>query len=238
MVYVSGMFRGISPDLLSQTMLFRGLPKDIMPEMADRATQHALKTSSFFFQQGEPAKRIFVLLEGKVRVTQSSVDGNQVFIRLISKGELFGVIAGFGEDLYPATAQSEGKALAASWTGKDLSELMVRHPIIAINTIKILSQRIQEMQNRVRELSTERVERRIARALLRLVAQAGQKQADGILIDLKLSRQDLAEMTGTTLFTVSRILNQWEEAAVVKISRQKIKITHPHGLVKIAEDLP
>ena len=232
------MAKGCSPELLGQTALFRGLPREALEDVSKCANTHVLRSASHFFRQEEPAEQVYVLVTGKVRITQLSADGNQVFVRLIKPGEIFGVISGFGEGQYPATAQSEGAALAVSWSGKCLLELMRRYPTIAINTIKVLSQRVQEMQDRFREIATERVERRIAHVLIRLTAQAGQKQADGVLIDLKLSRQDLAEMAGTTLFTVSRTLNQWEKDSLVQISRQKVKILRPHALVQIADDLP
>ncbi|MGE5140292.1 MAG: Crp/Fnr family transcriptional regulator, partial [Rudaea sp.] len=89
-----------------------------------------------------------------------------------------------------------------------------------------------------RELSTERVERRVANALLRLAQQTGVKTPEGVLIDLALTRQDIADMTGTTLYTVSRILSHWEQRGLVETGRERIVIRSPHGLVAIAQDLP
>jgi len=87
-------------------------------------------------------------------------------------------------------------------------------------------------------MSTERVERRIARALLRLVSQLGRKVETGVLIDLALSREDVANMTGTTVYTVSRILSRWEEEGIIEGGREKVLIKRPPSLVMIAEDLP
>jgi CRP-like cAMP-binding protein len=94
------------------------------------------------------------------------------------------------------------------------------------------------LQNQHRELATERVERRIARALLRLVPQMGREVADGVVIDLRLSRQDLADLTGTTLYTVSRTLSQWEKQGLVQSGRERVLIRLPHALAALAEDLP
>ncbi|MER3457798.1 MAG: hypothetical protein C4309_03385 [Chloroflexota bacterium] len=115
--------------------------------------------------------------------------------------------------------------------------LMERTPRLAFNALRLLAGRVQELQDRVRELATERVERRVARTLLRLARQAGRKVENGVLIDLPLSRQDLAEMTGTTLFTVSRVLSRWEQQGLVEAGRERVLIRFPHGLVRIAEDL-
>jgi CRP-like cAMP-binding protein len=94
---------------------------------------------------------------------------------------------------------------------------------------------IQEMQARYRELATERVEQRIARSLLRLTAHAGRRSAGGV--ELAYSRQDLAEMSGTTLYTVSRVLAEWERQRIVRAGRGTVTITNPHEIVRIAEDL-
>jgi CRP-like cAMP-binding protein len=101
-----------------------------------------------------------------------------------------------------------------------------------------MAQRLQEFQGQIRTLSTERVERRLARVLLRLVCQVGRKIEDGVLIDLSVTRQDLAEMSGTTLYTVSRILSQWERQGLVDSGRERVVIRNPHGLVMVAEDVP
>ena len=104
--------------------------------------------------------------------------------------------------------------------------------------MRIMAGQIREFQNRVRELSTQRVERRIARTILRLARQSGRKTEQGVLVDLPLSRQDIAEMTGKTLYTVSRVLSDWEKRGLVQSERQQVIITHPHGLVSLAEDIP
>jgi CRP-like cAMP-binding protein len=116
---------------------------------------------------------------------------------------------------------------------------MERMARLAINALHSVTQRTHELQDRYRELATERVERRVARALLRLVRQTGRRQPEGgVLIDMPLSRQDVAEMTGTTLYTVSRILSHWEQLGLVAGAREQVVILSSHGLVAIAEDLP
>jgi CRP-like cAMP-binding protein len=99
----------------------------------------------------------------------------------------------------------------------------------------LMTDYIQEMQSRYRELATERVQQRIARALLRLTAQSGQRTDQGI--ELSFSRQDLAEISGATLYTVSRVMAEWERQGLVKLGREQIEIINPHELVRIAEGL-
>jgi CRP/FNR family transcriptional regulator, nitrogen oxide reductase regulator len=97
--------------------------------------------------------------------------------------------------------------------------------------------RLQELQNRYRELATERVEQRVARAILRLVRQSGKEVEDGVQIEFPLSRQDIAEMTGTTLHTVSRLLSSWEQIGLLDGGRMRIVLRKPRALLAIAEDL-
>ena len=124
-----------------------------------------------------------------------------------------------------------------AWDETEMHRLMEQIPQISINALGILASRVREFQDRLRELATERVERRIAHTLLRLARQTGRKVPEGVLIDMHLTRQDLAEMTGTTLYTVSRTLSQWEAQGLVQSSRERVVIRFPHGLVSIAEDL-
>lgn len=137
---------------------------------------------------------------------------------------------------YPVTAVAERDSQLLSWDGKVLDRLFLEIPEVARNAIAILSARVREMQERFCELASERTERRLARALLRLAGQVGKSEAEGIVLDLSLSRQDLAEMIGTTLFSVSRILADWQSRDLVKSGRQKVILTAPRALVRIAEE--
>jgi CRP-like cAMP-binding protein len=95
--------------------------------------------------------------------------------------------------------------------------------------------RLNDTHSRVVEMATEQVEQRVAHALLRLVKQTGKTTDEGILIDFPISRQDIAEMTGTTLHTVSRLLTSWEDQGLVKSGRQKVTIVEPHRLFLLAQ---
>jgi CRP-like cAMP-binding protein len=114
---------------------------------------------------------------------------------------------------------------------------MDRYPRLVSNALTIVGLRLQELQNRYRELATERVEQRVARAILRLVRQSGKQVEDGVQIEFPLSRQDIAEMTGTTLHTVSRLLSSWEQSGVLDGGRMRIVLRKPLALLAIAEDL-
>ena len=161
-----------------------------------------------------------------------------MLLRVIGPGETFGAVAALGDAAHPATAQADGHCAALGWESDSISALMERFPRLALNALRFLAGRLREFQDRYRELATERVERRIAHAILRLVRQIGRETPGGILIDLPLSRQEIAEMTGTTLFSVSRTLSAWEGRGLVEGGRERVLVRKPEELEAIAEDLP
>lgn len=223
--------------LLAQSPLFQGLSPTELQAALRSARRRQVRREAFFFQQGDPASALYVLTAGRVRLTQVTPEGDQVILHLVHPGEMFGGIAVLGDATYPVSAQALEDCQALAWDGEGMVRLMERTPRLALNALRLLAGRVQELQDRVRELATERVERRVARTLLRLTRQAGRKVEGGVLIDLPLSRQDLAEMTGTTLFTVSRVLSRWEQQGLVEAGRERVLIRFPHGLVRIAEDV-
>ena len=150
---------------------------------------------------------------------------------------MFGALGAVrSEAVYPATAQALEASTALALESSFLHEMIETRPYLSFDLMQLMTGYIQEMQSRYRELATEKVERRIARALLRLTAQMGIKTLEGD-IELTFSRQDLAEISGTTLFTVSRILSEWERQGLVETGRERVVIRNPHGIVRIAEEL-
>ncbi len=223
---------------LAQIHLFKGLEQSDLVKIAELCHERSISRDGFFFHQGEPATQIHVLHTGQVRVLQTTPDGNQVLLRFINPMDMFGGVAAFGQAEYPASAQAAQDSTAWVWDATRIRALMREIPQLALNALDHTAATIQQLQDRVRELQTERVGRRVARALLRLARQSGKRTEQGILIDHPLSRQDLAEMTGTNLYSVSRILSRWEKQGWVEAGRERVVLRIPHRLVILAEDLP
>ena len=135
----------------------------------------------------------------------------------------------------PATATAVDDSVVLVWPSVAWPRLVAKFPALATNTLQTVGSRLQDSQARILEMSSEQVEQRVAHALLRLAKQAGRKVEHGVEIDFPISRQDVAEMTGTTLHTVSRILSAWEQQGLVEGGRQRIVLRDPHRLFGIAE---
>jgi CRP-like cAMP-binding protein len=228
---------GRDVSMLTAVRLFRGLDARQLAEVIGES-RHVVKVpKEHFFRQGDPAASVFVLRKGRVKVSQVTPEGHQIVVRYAGPGEMFGCVSLYGGLEYPATGEAVIRSEAYSWSRSVMDRFLRRYPTVAVDALALLGEELVTIRSRYQELATQRVEQRVARALLRLVRQAGRKIDSGVLIDFPVSRQDIAEITGTTLHTVSRILSGWEHQGIVSSGRQRVVIRRPHGLVSIAEDL-
>lgn len=223
----------------TKVALFHNLDPTALDEIQASARVVNMPKDNFLFLQDDPAERMYLLLSGRVKIGQLSVDGQQVILRVANAGQVVGIVAMTGSHFttYPVFAQVVEDVQALVWQAGELTSLQLKYPQLAINSARHMASQIREFQELLRQLATERVEQRIARLLLRLARQLGQKTGAGVWINFPLSRQDLAEMSGTTLYTVSRTLSKWERDGLVKVGRERVVITQPHQLVILAEDI-
>jgi CRP-like cAMP-binding protein len=215
---------------------FRNLEREDLDRVLSNARSSRFPKNSAVFEQEQEAHSFFFLLSGHIRVVRTSPDGHQLVARYINEGELFGIAVAMGRTTFPATAVAAVDCVVLYWPNSEWSEFQSRFPSFGASAYETIGTRLQETQARVMEMSTAQVEQRIANALLKLVKQAGRKTEDGIEIDFPITRQDIAEMTGTTLHTVSRLLSAWEDEGVVRGGRQKVTVRNPHKLLLIAEN--
>lgn len=225
----------LNRSLIAGLPAFAGLDGPDLDAILSRAHASRVPRDSEVFSQGGEAASFFLLLSGHVRVVRTSPEGHQVIARYINEGELFGIAVAMGRTTYPASAVAAVDCVVLAWPNAAWAELQSRVPAFGANAYRTIGARLQETQAQVMEMSTQQVEQRIAHAILRIVSQSGRKTAEGIEIDFPITRQDIAEMTGTTLHTVSRLLSNWEAEGLVKGGRQKVVVTDPHGLMLVAE---
>ncbi len=228
----------ISPKELRQVVVFENATDDDLNLILQNSITRSIEESSYFFFQGDAAEYLYVLTSGQVKLMQSNPSGQQVNLRTIYPWQMFGALGAVrAEATYPASAQALENSTALAVSSKFLHSMLETRPYLSFDLMKLMTSYIQEMQARYRELATERVEQRVANALIRLAGQSGIKSEKEAGIELSFSRQDVAEMTGSTLYTISRLLSEWERQGIIKTGREKIKILVPHDLVRIAEGL-
>lgn len=229
--------KDIIPSIREASLFFSLTAGEIEAVLAS-AAYSKYSQGEFLFFQGDRASTVYLVAEGLVKLSLIGNSGEEVTIQYVGQGEAFALVAAYKKSGYPLTAQAERNSLLVAWPGEELKQLFIAYPQLGLNGTNIIAQRTISFQNRLLELSTEKVERRIAHALLRLAHQVGQKTGRGVLIGMKLTRQDIAQLAGTTLYTVSRTLRKWEMEQVLGRDQRMILIRNPHRLVEYAEDLP
>lgn len=226
------------PSIIRPVALFKGLSDDALAEVFQAGRIRRLAAGERIFSQGMPAETCHTLVHGEVKIVQTAPDGQQVIVHFLGPQEMYGTVAVLMGGRFPADAVAVVDSIEMVWSRQAMESLMERHAGLARNALRIVGKRFLQAQQRVREMATEKVERRIAHALLRLARESGRPVAAGVEIGFPLSRQDLAEMTGTTLHTVSRTLSGWEAAGMVESRRRNIVVTDLDRLAQVADELP
>ncbi len=222
-------------DIFPRSELFADIEEGKLPDVHSYGRQCAYEPGVALFREGDPADKSFFVLKGRIKLTKLHPEGRETIVRYINPGEMTAAVSVFRERNYPVTAEAIETSEVIAFDRETMLEVMRAYPQVAINLLGIVVERLENVQSRYLEMQVERVEQRIARSLLRIMKQSGRKTDEGILIDFRLSRKDLADYTGTTLYTVSRILSSWEQRGWIATGRERIIVSDPHSLVAFAE---
>jgi CRP-like cAMP-binding protein len=225
----------IPRSLIKNLDLFRAVSEEDLNQILSVAQTLRVQAGETVFEQGQPAERFFVLLHGHLKVLKVTPEGEQVMVRYVIPGEVFGIAHAMRRPAYPAACLAVEESIMLVWPSQEWDRFMAGNPQFASNAIQTIGQRLHDAHSRITELSTEEVEQRVARCILRLVDSCGEKTEDGITINFPITRQEIAEMTGTTLHTVSRMLSAWKDHGVVMTGRKRITVCKVDDLIRMAE---
>lgn len=201
-------------NLLRGIPLFRNLPEAELLSIASECRVDKFDADEIIFYTGDPTERLWIVQRGQVKILRHGEGGREFVPEIIPPGESFG-----GATIFftrqPATATALTAAEVISFPAELYAEVIMRHPTIALNFIRMLGSRLQSLLS-MNTLVGERVDRRVAHILLKLAARAGRADPEGTLITIPLSRQDIADMSGTTLETTIRIMSRFRAEGLVK----------------------
>ncbi len=214
---------------------FKDFDSEVLDAVVRRANLYDLKTGEYLFRQGDPAHSIYIVLDGGVRLVEHTLDGQVVHLKLYARGDIFGMLALSGEFPHPAGIQAVTDSSILGIRGVHLRELILAIPALGLFVIDLLIEHVHTSHSRIRQIAAERVEQRLARALLHYAQKFGTRVDDVISIDILLSQRDLAEFIGTTPETINRILKIWEQRAFIHCGRQHIDILNEEPLAQIAQ---
>lgn len=220
---------------IAQSRIFDALPAAARQEWLSQASSRQVRRNQPLARQGETADALYLVEQGLLKLVQVTPEGHQLIVRFVADGEPFGGVVALEGATYPVTAVAVEPTRVRLWPRATLASLLSRHPQVRTNLMREMTTHMTDALTRVRELATERVGQRLAHTLLRLGRQVGQPTEEGLLLRHALTRQELAELTGTTLYTVSRVLSQWQESGVIRCPGRKLILRSIPQLQAIAE---
>lgn len=216
-----------SVSILKTSSIFSSLNEKELNELASLFNEHKTVANENIFWEGDPSEWFYIIARGQIKVTKLSSQGKEMIIAFFGSGEMFGEVAVFEDKPYPASAQAVPETVLLGIRKTDFIAFLLKHPGITLKIIGILSGRLREAQNRLRDLAGERVEQRLARILLMLSAKIG--------ATLPFTRHDISDMAGTTTETTIRIFSQWKDRGIIRSLRGKIIIADETKLKIMAE---
>jgi CRP/FNR family transcriptional regulator, nitrogen oxide reductase regulator len=212
--------RPVRLDVLGHARYLRGLPPAELDDVDARMQVRGYEAEGAIYRAGEPATRLYVLATGTVKLLRGTPDGSDVLIDVLAPGDSFGTLSSLGDPTYPDTAQALSVACALSITAEDFRSVVQRHPSVALAVLDDLAHRLERSHQRVTHMSAGSVEQRVAAALLRLVTVVGEPRDGAVLLQLPLTRADLASMAGTTTESASRVMSRLRRDGMVESGRR------------------
>jgi CRP/FNR family transcriptional regulator len=212
---------------LSQAPIFSGLNQQELDSLAAIAFEKSFKSGDFVFREEDSPHSFYVIADGRIKVSKSSPSGREFIVTFFGPGDVFGEVAVFANKPYPASAQAVADTSVIGIRRAELLRFLADNPEVALKIINMLGGRLREAVSRLRDLAGERVEQRIAGILLMLNDKLGP--------ELPFTRQDIADMSGTTVETAIRTMSRLTEDGVIRSARGKITVINRERLSLLSQ---
>ena len=214
--------------------MFRALSHDDRARLAELSTVRTYEKGESLFSEGDASEFLYTVLSGRVKVVKSIPSGKEVILEIFGPGDPVGAVVAYEGRPYPATAIALEKASCLLVRRGPFFGLLERHPTLVRGFLLGLTQRIVELTRRIPEVAGGRVETRFAHLFLKLADKMGRAGRDGTFIPMALSRQDLADLTGTTIETCIRIMSRWGKEGVVRTEKDGFVVADRAALEDLA----
>jgi CRP/FNR family transcriptional regulator len=221
--------------ILKKTIFFSSVSEATQREISRLFVDEKYQRDDYIFFEGDAPEWLYIVKEGKVKLVKHSDSGKDVILQIFAPGDMFGEFALFDRKPYPTSAQAMEPATVLKLSRKEFLLFFGRHPFVATEMIMELGRQLQEAHVTIKSLAVDRVEQRIANILLKLAGKLGSPEGAGIVLNLALTRQDLADMAGTTVETTIRVMSRFTKTKIIKPANGKILILAPQALRRISE---
>lgn len=213
---------------LRSSLAFSGLPEPACVSIGCAAIQRTFARHETLFTQGQEIQNLIFLQSGTAKHTQVSPDGEQALLRVSRAGDVLGARGEAHSCWHTCSACAMEECKVLIWDRERVQSLLTAYPQLGVNLTKILTLQLHELEERYREVATEKVTRRLALTLVRLCKQIGKRSEYGFHI--LLNREEIAQMAGATMFTVSRMLSRWSEKGLILTRREAVIVCDLRGL--------
>jgi CRP/FNR family transcriptional regulator len=220
--------------VLGKSPFFRRLQAEDRARLAAAARMKVYPRGVTIFREGDPSEWLLLIVQGRVKVFKSTATGKDVILEIFGPGDPFGAVAVIESRPFPASAVALEDTSCVLIPRTSLFVLLEQHPSLVRGLLAGLTLRLIDLTNRIAELTGGRVEPRFARLFLKLADDLGRPADSGIFVALPLSRQELADMTGTTIETCIRIMSRWNKEGIVLTGRDGFTVADKPSLETIA----
>jgi CRP/FNR family transcriptional regulator, cyclic AMP receptor protein len=210
---------------LKRVPFFTGLTDSELALVSAVMVERKYDRNSLIFLEGDKGEALFVIQEGRVKISKSTADGREQILHMLKDGDIFAEVILFDQGPYPATAEAVEDTSMWLLRSADMERLLQTHPLLGVKLLRVMSRRLRQAQLLIRDLALHDAYGRLAGLLQRFVRREGKKTKDGIILDLELTRQEIASMIGTSRETVARILSRFQKDGILLLDKQRIIIT-------------
>jgi CRP-like cAMP-binding protein len=219
---------------LGKSALFGGLDEKELRALGERAVEQKLARGEILFTAGEEARGLFVIVEGALRAFRESLDGREQVIHVERAGATIAEVPMFDDGAYPSTVAAEEDSIVLFIDKRDVRNLCLSHPSIALAALKLLAGRLRRCAELVEALSLHEVDQRLARLLLSEGRTRGRRVNNGVVFELLLTNQQIAARIGTVREVVSRALSRLQQNELIEVSGRVVTILDEEPLKAFA----
>lgn len=220
--------------VLAGVPLFVGLDEETASLLASALTNRAVVRGHVVFQEGEKGDRLFVVLDGKVKISRAAADGRENLLAVLGPGEMFGELSLFDPGPRTATATAITESTLASLDHDDLRPLLLAQPAVAMQLLRALAQRLRRTNEAMADLVFSDVPGRVAKALLDLAERFGDESQDGVLVRHDLTQEELAQLVGASRETVNKALSEFANRGWLRLEGRSVLLIDPERLARRA----
>ena len=211
-------------ETLKKSDIFSKLKEEEFEAISSLFDLKQYKNNETIFLEGDSPDNFYLVAAGSVKVLKHTVMGKDIILEMMSPGDVFGGVAVLDKKPYPASAEAMEAASVIKISRLDLLKIMEEYPVLKLEIVKYFSDKLRDAHEMLKNIATERVERRIASLLLKLSEKVGVADGEFIRIDFPLTRQEIAEMVGTTVETCIRTMSKFQKDGLVKSSNHRTMI--------------